>query len=83
MGKERKLNERERKGRETKQHRMRNNRKWNGKINDRKGHRKGKKRKGIEQLFSGKKTYFDSQRLSTLPAGAFNLELELQNIYLF
>lgn len=43
-----------------------------------KGHRKGK-----EQHYSSKKTYFDSQRLSTLPAGALNLELHLQHVYLF
>lgn len=35
------------------------------------------KRKGKER------TYFDSQRLSTLPAGALNLELDLQHIHLF
>lgn len=37
----------------------------------------GKKRKGKER------TYFDSQHLSSLPAGSLNLELHLQHINLF
>lgn len=50
----------------------------------------GEDRKGKEETahYSDKKnnkrqTYLDSQRLGTLPAGALNLELHLQDINFF